>query len=163
MVEPIVGILLTRARGHCTTNRRSNYGPDSNRPVMPTSSCEFRSAARVGTSGHGWPYSGNQGLVIIVGPTVVVSVLLTLAANIGNQRCARPSAQLWRRLELTVGPTLANCFRWPWQFSRPTSGPWLNQSSAYYQLDSVAIARPTVGPTMAQTRTDCRANLGELP
>ena len=86
-------------------------------------------------SGHGWPYSGDQGLVTIVGPSVVVSVLPTLAANIGNQRCARPSAQLWPRLELTIGPTLANCFRWPWQFSWPTSGPWLNQLSAYYQLD----------------------------
>ena len=73
--------------------------------------CEFRSAARVGPSGHGWPYSGDQGLVTIVGPTVVVSVLPTLAANTGNRRCARPSAQLWPRLELTVGPTLANCFR----------------------------------------------------
>ena len=93
--------------------------------------CEFRLAARVGPSGHGWPYSGDQGLVIIVGPTVVVSGLPTLAVNTGNQRCARPSAQLWPRLEPTVGPTLANCFRWPWQFRRPTSGPRLNQSSAY--------------------------------
>ena len=99
--------------------------------VMQTPRCKFWSAARVGPSGHGWPYSGDQGLVIIVGPTVVVSVLLTLAANTGNRRCARPSAQLWPRLELTVGPTLANCFRWPWQFSRPTSGPCLNQSLAY--------------------------------
>ena len=92
---------------------------------------EFRSAARVGPSGLGWPYSGDQGLVTIVGPTVVFSVLPTLAANTGNQRCARPSAQLWSRLEPTVVPTLANCFRWPWQFSRPTSGPRLNQLSAY--------------------------------
>ena len=73
--------------------------------------CEFRSAARVRPSGHGWPYSGDQGLVTIVGPTVVVSILPTLAANTGNQRCARPSAQLWPRLEPTAGPTLANCFR----------------------------------------------------
>ena len=50
-------------------------------------------------------------LATIVGPTVAVSVLPTLAANTGNQRCARPSAQLWPRLELTVGPTLANSFR----------------------------------------------------
>ena len=91
-------------------------------------------------------------------PTVVVSVLPILAANTGNQRCARPSTQLWPRLEPTVGPNLANCFRWSWQFSRPTSGPRLNQSSAYYQLYSVDIAWPTVGPTVAQTRTDCRAN-----
>ena len=62
-------------------------------------------------SGHGWPYSGDQGLVSIVGPTVVSSISPTLAANTGNQRCARPSAQLWPRLEPTVGPTLANCFR----------------------------------------------------
>ena len=92
------------------------------------SRCQFRSAVRVGPSGHGWPYSGDQGLVTIVRPTVIVSVLPTLAANTGNQRCARPSAQLWPRLEPTVGPTLANFFRWPWQFSRPTSGPRLNQS-----------------------------------
>ena len=93
--------------------------------------CEFRSAARVGPSGHGWPYSGDQGLVTIVGPTVVFSVLPTLAANTGNQIFARKSAQLWPRLEPTVGPILSNCFRWPWQFSRPTSEPRLNQSSAY--------------------------------
>ena len=93
--------------------------------------CEFRSAARVGPSGHGWPYSGDQGLMTIVGPTVVFSVLPTLAANTDNQRCARPSAQEWSRLEPTVWPTLANCFRWPWQFSQPISGPWLNQSLAY--------------------------------
>ena len=62
----------------------------------------------VGPSGHGWPYSGDQDLVTIVGPTMVVSVLPTLAVNTGNQRCARPSAQLWPRLEPTVGPTLAN-------------------------------------------------------
>ena len=73
--------------------------------------CEFRSAVRAGPSGHGWPYSGDQGLVTIVRPTVVFSVLLTLADNTGNQRCARQSAQLWPRLEPTVGPTLANCFR----------------------------------------------------
>ena len=73
--------------------------------------CEFRSAARVEPSGHGWPYSGDQGLVTIVGPTVVFSVLLTLPANTGNQRCARPSVQLWPRLEPTFGPTLANYFR----------------------------------------------------
>ena len=94
--------------------------------------CEFRSAARDGPSGHGWPYSGDQVLVTIVGPTVIVSVLPTLAANTGNQRWARPSARLWPRLEPTVGPTLANYFRWPWQFSRPISGPRLNQSSTYY-------------------------------
>ena len=73
--------------------------------------CEFRSAARVEPSGHGWPYSGDQGLVTVVGPTVVFSVLPTLAANTVNQRRARPSAQLWPELEPTAGPTLANCFR----------------------------------------------------
>ena len=73
--------------------------------------CEFRSAARVVPSGHGWPYSGDQGLVIIVGLTVVFLVLPTLTDNTGNQRCAQPSTQLWPRLEPTVGPTLANCFR----------------------------------------------------
>ena len=31
IVEPIVGILITRFRCHCTTNCRPNYGPDSNR------------------------------------------------------------------------------------------------------------------------------------
>ena len=45
--------------------------------------------ARVGPSGHGWPYSCKQGLVNIAGPTVVF-----LAANTGNERCVRPSAQL---------------------------------------------------------------------
>ena len=90
--------------------------------------CGFRSAARVGSSGHGCPYSGDQGLVTIVGPTVVVSVLPTLVANTGNQKYARPSAQLWPTLDPTIGPTLAKCFRWPWQFSRPTSGLRLNQS-----------------------------------
>ena len=113
--------------------------------------CEFRSAARVWPSGHDWPYSGDQDLVTLVGPTVIVSVLPTLAANTGNQRYAPPSARLWPRLELTVGPTLANCFRWPWQFSRPTFGPRLNQSSAYYSrqwTNSVIIS--LVGPTSGQ-------------
>ena len=55
--------------------------------ISPMPRCEFRSAARVGTSGLGWPYSGDKGLMSIVGPTVVVSVLPTLAANTGNQRC----------------------------------------------------------------------------
>ena len=73
--------------------------------------CEFWSAARVGPSGHGWPFSGDQDLVTIVGPTVVSLVLPTLAANIGNQRCARPSAQLWAGLQPTVGLTLVNYFR----------------------------------------------------
>ena len=94
--------------------------------------CEFRSAARVVPSGHGWPFSGDQGLVTIVGHTVVYSVWPSLATNIGNQRCARPLAQLWPGLQPTVGPSLANYFRWPWYFGRPTSRPWLNQSLAYY-------------------------------
>ena len=117
---------------------RHNTGPASAK-MLPKSGCqycaiprcEFRSAARVGPSGHGWPYFGYQGLVTIVEPTVVFTVLTTLAANTGNQRCARPSAQLWPRFEPTAGPTLANCSRWPWQFSQPTFGPRLNQSSAY--------------------------------
>ena len=67
---------------------------------------EFRSTARVGPSGHGWPYSGDQGLVTIVGPTVIVPVLPTLAANTGNQRCAQPSAELWPRLEPTLRANL---------------------------------------------------------
>ena len=68
--------------------------------------CKFRSAARVGRSGHGWPCSSDQGLMTIVGPTVVFLVLPTLAANTGNQRCARPSAQMaanWAMVEPIVG------------------------------------------------------------
>ena len=78
-------------------SRRSSFiemnfqpSPYKAKPLQPR--CEFRSAARVGPSGHDWPYSCDQGLVIIDGPTVIVLVLRTLAANTGNQRCARPSA-----------------------------------------------------------------------
>ena len=48
-----------------------------------------------------------------------------------------------------------NCFRWSWQFSWPTSGPRLNQSSAYYQLNYTSIfclRRPISG---TRRRANC--------
>ena len=69
-----------------------------------TPRCEFRSAARVGPSGHGWPYSSDHS---------------------------------W-----------ANC----------GSFGFTNFGSQHRQPKMC----PTVGSTMAQTRTDCRANFGEL-
>ena len=87
--------VASEARNENVSAKRADFFIHFN----PLPWCEFQSAARVGPSGDGWPYSGDQGLVTIVGPTVVSSVLPTLAANIGNQRCARPSAQLWPRLK----------------------------------------------------------------
>ena len=55
-VEPIVGILITRFRCHCTTNCQTNYDPDSNRLLgQPWRIILDDRDSSVGPPlGHGW-------------------------------------------------------------------------------------------------------------